>query len=399
MKRIAIFCDGTWNRADAETPTNVVLLAQAMKLTAADGTKQVPFYIQGVGTGRGVTKWTRFKDMVLGGGLGWGLLANIEEAFRNLVFAYEPGDEVYIFGFSRGAYTARSLTGLIRSSGIPDRANVRRIPEAIARYRVHDDETTHPNSDESHEFRRELSPQVATSGAELDWRECRGLHQGHLLRISYLGVWDSVGALGIPNHLSIAPWVNRGKYKFHDAKLSSMVASARHAVALDEKRKSFEPTQWDNVDDLNLAHGGGSATPYEEKWFAGDHGSVGGGGDVTALSSIALEWIAEGAINAGLEFDRALLNEHVGRQDLYGPLMNSSQPPTGFVNRLTRWNPAYRDGPKRIEDLHPSVLQRWHAESKQEGWQPYRPGSLKRLETELDARKIGNEMRAESEAA
>jgi uncharacterized protein (DUF2235 family) len=109
MKRIVVLCDGTWNSSDSQTPTNVVRFGQAMQRCDELGVIQVPIYIQGVGTGEGPTKLSRKLDSALGGALGWGLMDNIEEAYRHLIFIYEPGDEIYILGFSRGAYTARSL--------------------------------------------------------------------------------------------------------------------------------------------------------------------------------------------------------------------------------------------------------------------------------------------------
>jgi uncharacterized protein (DUF2235 family) len=127
MKRYAIFCDGTWNSAAAEHPTNVVKLAQSVDKTGATRTTQVVLYIQGVGTGGG-GPLTRWVDKVGGGAFGWGLTENIEEAYRALIFGYSPGDEIFIFGFSRGAYTARSLAGLIRASSILEPRHVAQIP-------------------------------------------------------------------------------------------------------------------------------------------------------------------------------------------------------------------------------------------------------------------------------
>lgn len=118
MKRIVVLCDGTWNETDDATPTNVVRLAQALAPRNGDGVAQIPVHIDGVGTGEGITWISRFLDKKLGGALGWGLTANVLEAYRNLVFLHEPGDELYVFGFSRGACTARSLAGFLRSTGI-----------------------------------------------------------------------------------------------------------------------------------------------------------------------------------------------------------------------------------------------------------------------------------------
>ena len=128
-KNIAIFCDGTWNKSDAPAPTNVVRLAQAVRNTQPKGQEraQVVIYVEGVGTGRGAGKLAKFMDRNLGGMFGWGLLENIKEAYRAIIFNYEPGDQIFLFGFSRGAYTARSLAGLIRKAGILPRDKVHLI--------------------------------------------------------------------------------------------------------------------------------------------------------------------------------------------------------------------------------------------------------------------------------
>jgi len=146
MKRIAIFCDGTWNRLAAPNPTHVARLARAVTPSAADGATQLVYYQQGVGTGRGTNGLARKMDKFLGGALGWGLDDNIVEAYRNLVFWYEPGDEIFVFGFSRGAYTARSLAGLIRTAGIPPRAHLPRLQEAVEIYRARGPDT-HPDAE------------------------------------------------------------------------------------------------------------------------------------------------------------------------------------------------------------------------------------------------------------
>lgn len=384
MKRIVILCDGTWNRSDSRTPTNVVKLAQALAPRDLAGVVQVPIYIQGVGTGEGVTKFSRKLDALLGGAFGWGLLENIEEAYRHLVFLYEPGDEIFIFGFSRGAYTARSLTGFIRSTGIVNRDALDRIPEAIRRYRTLDDpEHTHPNSDASHAFRAELSPRVVTSTKEADWRRQHDLSEAPLLRVAFLGVWDSVGALGVPAHIPLLGELAKRRYRFHDANLSSLVKSARHAVALDERRRSFEPTRWTNVAELNKEAPASDSEPYQELFFAGDHGSVGGGGDISDLSNIALRWLIEGAQEAGLAFDAGRVAVIQASENPLGPLRNTKDAPRGISEWLTRRSPKDRAGPASMKELHPSVLGRWSAKGDSPDFQPYRPGSLVSVNAEL----------------
>lgn len=388
MKRIVILCDGTWNRSDSQHPTNVIRFAQAMSGVAPDGTVQVPVYIAGVGTGRGSNRISRRIDALLGGAFGFGLFLNIVDAYQHLVFMYEPGDEIYILGFSRGAYTARSLAGLLRSTGIVEKKFLHRVPEALGRYRtLNRPATHHPSSPESHRFRLELSPRIATSPQEIAWRRENGYGDAKLLTIDYLGVWDTVGALGVPIDLPLLKeWAAR-RYSFHDASLSSMVKAARHAVALDETRPAFEATLWDNVDDLNRESAPAQgAEPYQQRWFAGDHGSVGGGGDIRALSSIGLAWIIEGAQAAGLAFDDGELRAILAEQDVMGPLRNSTKP-GGILNRLMRLRSKDRAGPGGTGELHPSVVQRWLAEGKSDAFQPYRPGSLRRIAAALDAER------------
>ena len=253
MKRIIIACDGTWNRLDAEHPTNVAKLARAVLPVAPDGAAQVTCHLDGVGSGRGTGWLARATDRALGGLLGLGLLANIADAYRFLVFAYAPGDEIYLFGFSRGAFTARSLAGLIRNCGILERAHAGAIPEALALYRARSAETG-PDSDAACAFRARHAAHVTTGGAEIGWRAARGLPAGTPLGLAYLGVWDTVGALGVPGHLRLAALANRG-LAFHDTALSRGVRAARHAVAIDERRRTFPPTLWDNLAVLNAGTG------------------------------------------------------------------------------------------------------------------------------------------------
>ena len=385
MKHIVILCDGTWSRSDSITPTNVVRLAQALSAIGPGDVAQVPIHVQGVGTGEGATWLARRMDAVFGGAFGWGLLENIVEAYRHLVFLYEPGDEIYILGFSRGAHTARSLVGFIRSTGVVDRDALHRVPEAVRRYRTMDDPSTRPSSSQSHAFRAEASPRVVTSEEEAAWRRESGRPPAPLLRVAYLGVWDSVGALGVPAHVPLlGRWTAR-RYRFHDLELSSMVQSARHAVALDERRRAFEPTRWTNVAELNARRRDAAEFPYQELFFLGDHGSVGGGGDITALSSIGLGWIIEGARASGLAFDAERLERFRAEEDPVGPLRNTMHSPTGFANWLMRLRPADRIGPSDMSELHPSVLMRWAAKEKSPTYARYRPNSLAAVHDQLAA--------------
>ncbi len=368
MKRIVIACDGTWNRLDNRFPTNVAKLAQAVLAEAPDGTAQVVCHLDGVGTGRGTGRVAQATDRVLGGLIGEGLMATLEAAYRFLVFAYAPGDAVMLFGFSRGAFTARSLAGLIRNCGILERAQAAAIPAALALYRARS-AASGPDGLAARLFRAAHAAHVTTGAGEADWRAARGLPQGRPLTLAYLGVWDTVGALGVPGRLALARRLNRG-LAFHDTTLSGMVGAARHAVAIDERRRTFPPTLWDNLAAMNAAAG---AARYAQRWFPGDHGAVGGGGPVTALSDDALVWVAEGAAATGLALDREAVARWCAARDCFGPLAA----PKPLLRRLLLLDSADRRGPARVADLAAAAVARWRGDAG------YRPRTLARVAAAL----------------
>ncbi|MGR3376508.1 DUF2235 domain-containing protein [Salipiger abyssi] len=379
MKRIAIFCDGTWNRPDAAFATNVYKLHRATRQTAGDGVTQLPKYIPGVGTGFGMTGFAKTWDKIRGGVFGAGVTRNIMTAYRFIAEQYEPGDQIFIFGFSRGAFTARSLAGLIRASGLPRHDQAYRDGEALKRYRD-DAPETRPDTPESFAFRAEFCPHLATSPEEQDWREAQGMARPPLLNITYMGVWDTVGAMGVPGHYRILARIFNGSHGFHDLKLSSSVKAARHAVSIDETRKTFPPTIWENLGDLNQDDPDRKRY-YLQHWFPGDHGSVGGGGDIVGLSNIALAWVAEGAAEQGLGFDTAQLEACVAEECFSAPLCNQTKKP-GFVARLLRRNVLDRVGayaPPYIWDVSKPARQRWHHAPS-----GYRPKPLMHLADALD---------------
>jgi uncharacterized protein (DUF2235 family) len=263
-KRLVICCDGTWNTAGQKCPTNVTEFHHAIAPVAPDGTAQESYYHPGVGT----TPFERLR----GGVFGFGLSTIVKDAYRMVVDNYEPGDDLYLLGFSRGAFTARSTSGLIRNAGILRRGEVGRIDEAYALYRSDGG----PDSADAVAFRKAHAVSDQTP-------------------IRFIGVWDTVGALGIPNlGLPGTRWVNR-RWAFHDVKLSSRVASAFQALAIDEHRKPFEPTLWEPQ-----PHAVGQQ--LEQVWFAGDHCDVGGGHADRGLADITLHWMKDRARSCGLAF-------------------------------------------------------------------------------------------------
>ncbi len=268
MKRIVICADGTWNRPDQldrgkRKPTNVVKTARGVLPRAADGTVQIAYYHDGVGTNWGL-------DKIAGGGFGVGLSANIVDAYQFLVLNYETGDEIYLFGFSRGAYTVRSLAGLLNKIGILPKDHAFYVPDAYKLY-------------------RNKAPVSETT----DFRQAHQCQEGI---VTYIGVWDTVGALGIP--VGLFKSFNK-KYEFHDVSLADNILHAYHALAIDERRRPFSPSIW--------ALREGSPQTLEQGWFAGVHSNVGGGYEKDGLANAALHWPKDKAHDHGLEFDDSFL--------------------------------------------------------------------------------------------
>ena len=288
MKRIVICCDGTWSTPDQDeagvpNPTNVSKLALAIRETDSAGTQQRVLYQTGVGTGL----WDRLP----GGAFGSGISAKIKEAYRFLISNFDPGDELFLFGFSRGAYTARSVAGFVRNSGILRREYAAKIEDAFALYRRRGPES-HPRGTESSLFRRSFS---------------------HEAPIEMIGVWNTVGALGIPGVRRFLYWWQQ----FHDVELSTRVAHAYHAVAIDERRRTFAPTLWNRQPD---------APPeqvLEQVWFAGVHSDVGGGYPEPGLADVAFAWIILKAEACGLALDLARLGRIPFSPDPFAPMHDS----------------------------------------------------------------------------
>lgn len=375
MKRLVFCFDGTWNKIDGAHPTNVARIAQSVsRFDKKDGSPQFIYYDEGVGT--------TATERLTGGMFGRGLTEKILEAYHILVLNYEPGDEIYVFGFSRGAFTARSFVGLLRNAGIMSRRSLQHIREAVRLY-VSRSADSSPNSQRAREFRYKHCPKLCVPG-DMEWRAAA--HPEDVaedvteLRVRYLGIWDTVGALGVPAHLKLLAGLNSA-HQFHDTTLSSFVERARHAVAADERRRTFEPSLWTNLDDLN---GLRPQDPlYEQLIFPGVHSAVGGGGPVRGLSDTALEWVFEGAKKQGLAFDLddqspiyQLIPDH--RAQLF-----NATGKTGWDWKDWLTGVGLRD--RKFPDLdqtaiHPSLARRY-AESPDRlpERKPYRPGALKDL--------------------
>ncbi|MEP6699229.1 MAG: DUF2235 domain-containing protein [Verrucomicrobiota bacterium] len=276
-KKLIVCADGTWNTENetdhgAPCPTNVTKIARALLPTDKNGIQQIVRHIDGVGTDFGIK--------VRGGAVGRGLFHNVVAGYRFLCQNYEPGDQIFLFGFSRGAYTARSLSGLIRNSGILKRGEESHEDEAVALYRDYAPEKR-PDGKVASDFRAAHS-----YDAEID----------------FIGVWDTVGALGIPGFDGRFRILRGLDWQFHDVSLSSKVKKAFHALAIHEHRTEFTPTLWEK----KLTAPAGQV--LEQVWFSGVHADVGGGYPQTGLSDVTLRWMIEKAeAEGGLAFDFAPL--------------------------------------------------------------------------------------------
>ena len=329
MKRIVICSDGTWQTPNQKNPTHVVEMARTVSPTAPDGTTQVVFYDWGVGT----EVWMR---RIAGGISGQGIRRNIRDCYRFLVHNYEDGDEVYLFGFSRGAYTVRSLAGLIRNCGVLRKTEAAWIDEAYDMYCRND---AAPESEEAKRFRSAHSQDVS---------------------ITFIGVWDTVGALGIPVR-GLSKWTDSLR-QFHDVELSSYVKYGCHALAIDERRGPFRPSLW-------------QAKPkpgqiVEQVWFSGEHSDVGGAADPT-LGEPALAWMKERASYAGLAFDSTpatptptqkagwlkQIMARLGR--LLAILLAQASIVTGVAWLQRQLSPSRQIGLDETQSVHPSARDRY----------------------------------------
>ncbi len=256
-KRIVMCTDGTWD--DPQKDTNVALLRNAV--LPIPGVQQV-LYSDGVGVdGTPVQR-------LLGGAFGDGLFDCVKRAYGEIAAIYTPGDEIFIFGFSRGAYTARSVAGMIAVVGLPTKP------------------TTNGFLDEAFDAYRERIPNERRARLAALGR-C-ALHDA---QITMLGVWDTVGALGIP---AVFGGTDHLVYGFLDTTLHPDVRNAYHALAIDERRLEFTPTMWTSPPS--------SGQTMEQLWFSGVHCDIGGSYAETNLSDITLGWMMRKASSLGLEF-------------------------------------------------------------------------------------------------
>ena len=321
MKRIIICADGTWNLRDQidkatgkRHATNVTKLARAVLPRTKEGIDQIVFYHDGVGTRRGL-------DRLTGGAFGHGMERNIRDIYRFIAYNYMPEDEIFLFGFSRGAFTVRTLVGFMNKVGLVTKGDDFCVPELYTCY-----ERSYKS--ESDEWKKAF-------------RNVRCARPCPIIK--FIGVWDTVGALGAPGF--IGQVLSRNRYRYHDVGLNSNVKTAVHAMAIDEHRRPFKPNLWVRPADWTGA--------LMQAWFPGVHSNVGGGYSPDGLANEALHWMVEQAEQAGLSVDYDYLKPF--RPCFNSVLNNSMTLMYRLFGRYTR--PLGRHGADG-EVVHQSVLDR-----------------------------------------
>ena len=289
-RRLVVCCDGTWNSADGgEAASNVVRMARCVKPTASNGAAQIVYYHPGVGTGNRL-------DQLIGGTTGVGLARNVRDAYAFIVNNYVAGDEIFLFGFSRGAYTARSISGLIDTIGLLRERDMGGFLDAWAFYRMPE-------------------PQKERHRGAFEQR-----FQGRATNVPIrcIGVWDTVGALGIPpNRVFGRLQVCRANYRFLSVKLCPAVEHAFQALAIDEQRQAFGPAVWQRDPTAP------SSQIVRQVWFAGVHSDVGGGYAQHGAADLSFLWMAaqvwelldldpdgvQAELDKSQDYDRATLHQ------------------------------------------------------------------------------------------
>jgi len=326
-KNIVVFSDGTGQEGGKGANTNVYRL---FNMITDRSPEQIGFYDRGLGTG--IRKIT-------GSIAGVGMSKNIQECYRFIFENFSAEDEIYLFGFSRGAATVRSLSGFLHLFGILPKSRPELIKQAYKIYKI-----------------RDIEKRAARA------KEFLSHHHTMWASVKFLGVWDTVAALGVPFR-TIGVLLDRlpfAKHKFHDFALSECVDHARHALAIDDERRTFHPLLWEEKI--------GKEQTMKQVWFCGMHTDVGGGYPESGLSDNALEWMVDEAKQHGLH----IYEDHEVKVDPKpnGEMHNSRSgfPGSIFKHKQRSWPTGRNDGPV----IHKSVKERTKNPDNEDS-PPYKP--------------------------
>jgi uncharacterized protein (DUF2235 family) len=354
QKRLAVFLDGTWNSVNSNT--NVWRMRALCAAKSKDGRPQLVYYEVGV-------------NGFLGGVFGQGLDENIRLAYEWLIENYNDGDEIFIFGFSRGAFTARSLAGLIAIDGILKAGSPVGVTELFDRYKKGNEESIWTLKD------KETSGDTSKLTEQEKWL----LKYSLPAKVKVVGVWDTVGSVGVA--AGNIPGISRSQFDYLQTGLLIPIQHGYHALAIDEHRNDFAPTLWSvrHPKDPNAK----IAPPrplsnVEQRWFVGAHANVGGGYQTDFLAQAPLRWMMQKAESHGLSFRSEVA---LDGDALKAPIIDSyhsfgeglyamvSSP----LYRTIGQEPDVRENGTHInvnETIDVSVFQRWRADPT------YRPANL-----------------------
>lgn len=366
-KNIVICSDGTGNSAIKDRGTNVFKLYEAVDLNGhlTDPAKipQVAFYDDGVGT-------ETIKPLkLLGGAFGFGLSRNVRQLYATLVRCYVPGDRIFLFGFSRGAFTVRTLGGFITACGILNRERYTTDADLVkavkGAYRIYRSKYMTGARHQIQAWRRQLQPKRRLpSRFEVkvaNFRQQQAVHDG---KIAFIGVWDTVDAVGLPfDHL--ADFINYfiHPFKFSDLTLHAKVDQARHAMAIDDERHTFHPLMWQE--------GAADRERLKQVWFAGVHSNVGGGYPKQGMSLASLHWMMVEAQNHELRFLADDRDYYLDHQNVNDKLYNSRAGVSAYYRYKPRDIFALCRESNTGAKIHESVIDRINLHT--EG---YAPGNL-----------------------
>ncbi|QPH01596.1 hypothetical protein C2857_005799 [Epichloe festucae Fl1] len=305
-KRLIVCCDGTWMNSDygfvksrlfgkkgtLQVPSNVTRISRCFKRRCADGVLQIISYESGVGSG------SNTLDSITGGAFGVGLAERVREVYAYLCANYMDGDDIILVGFSRGAFTARSVAGMVGKLGLLTREGIEHF------YPIFKDMQNWENYDYEDPFSDmpfRNKPKGATADVEYRTRlEKMGLtrvyqNTNQLITVKAVGVWDTVGSLGIPK----IPWLEK----------LDRIEHAFQALALDETRAPFSPAVWERPkkDRLN--------TDLRQVWFPGNHANCGGGWNDQGIANCSLAWMMDQLTSVGVEFDAHSLKRMAEQTD------------------------------------------------------------------------------------
>jgi uncharacterized protein (DUF2235 family) len=351
-KNILIFSDGTGqgSKLPAEERTNVCKLWSA----CPESSSQVTFYDDGLGSD---SSWWRWSYNLASRATGLGISQNVKDCYSALIQRYEPGDRIYLFGFSRGAYTVRSLGGVLSLCGVPTRDSHGFHPrthkearDELVRHAVEDVYKTYGDDEATKEKRKALGRTFRADFASVE------------VSPYFIGVWDTVRALGIPGSSGLVIW----RHAFHDHTLGKDVRFARQALSVDENRQVFEPVPWEETP-ADLASG-----RIRQVWFPGVHSDIGGGYPESGLSDLALQWMINEATSVPdpIVFDGTRLT--LAPSPL--ALQHDERKGLGMV-----WRKGTRQVPPTAVLVEDATRRRFDAATVPtlDGPRPYRPDALR----------------------